>query len=489
MNQVLKLSSKFLKNIPMLFNRRQFKKSYRKLSHLEFDQVKLARQLGHHYKTFQRQPRSRKALFIGSLILITLTPLAIYLAKNPKEVRSWWNDNWQYRIKATITEQTGSSLTDFQVAITLDTASLITAGKLQTDCDDIRVYDSTHSTSQDYWIESCNTTATKIWLKQSFSANQAKYYYLYYGNPSAQNAETSGDNIFISFDDFEDTTLDSSKWTRINSGTASDSISNGQLTITGSGDWWDTSDTARIIVAQNSITTDYVAEARISSTASNYQRFLGLRASNSATNSRFVVLGLDENQSHISTYYRSSDGASAVYQGNDITTYTEPFNAIWKRNGSTLTGYIESTQVNQITSISDLNYPALTATAGTTVTFDHFFVRQYAATEPSSTSASEESGPGPISHWKFNEAVSASLSQPINQLEQHINIINQTYTVTGTNTGNLPADNSLGIIHWDSDKYPNATVYLEADLAVTGNGSYQGTATVSLFTTGGTSIT
>src|SRR3989344_2513731 len=131
--------------------------------------------------------RLRKVLSSILAILIVLTSIRFAFFK-PKEAKAWFNDNWQYRVKTTITEQTGGSLTDFQVAITLDTATLITAGKMKSDCADIRVYDGTNTQPQDFWVERCNNSTTRIWIKQSLSASEVKVFYTYYGNPGAVSA-------------------------------------------------------------------------------------------------------------------------------------------------------------------------------------------------------------------------------------------------------------------------------------------------------------
>ena len=97
---------------------------------------------------------------------------------------AWWDTNWQYRIPVTITETSGSSLTDYQVKITLDTASLISAGKMNNDCSDIRVVDSDDITALSFWIEdgTCNSTSTVIWAKvPSLTASSSKTIYVYYG--------------------------------------------------------------------------------------------------------------------------------------------------------------------------------------------------------------------------------------------------------------------------------------------------------------------
>jgi hypothetical protein len=80
---------------------------------------------------------------------------------------AWMDDNWAYRQTVAITNA-GTAQTDFQVAITLDTAALITAGKMQSDCDDIRITDLPRSDREaiyywgvsgkvlPYWIETNN---------------------------------------------------------------------------------------------------------------------------------------------------------------------------------------------------------------------------------------------------------------------------------------------------------------------------------------------
>jgi hypothetical protein len=97
-----------------------------------------------------------------------------------------------------------NDLNDYQILITIDTASLISQGKLKNDCSDIRFLDSDDKTLLNYWIESdCNTTNTKIWVKVPFIPSlTTKTIYVYYGNPSATSL-SNGDNTFIFFDDFE----------------------------------------------------------------------------------------------------------------------------------------------------------------------------------------------------------------------------------------------------------------------------------------------
>jgi len=125
---------------------------------------------------------------------------------------AWWNASWLYRRPVTINNtQNTNTLTDYQVLVTLDTASLITEGKMRDDCGDIRFVDSDGTTLLNYWIESgCNSTDTKIWVKvPEIPASSRKIIYVYYGNPNATSM-SNGTTTFDFFDDF--TTLDTNVW-------------------------------------------------------------------------------------------------------------------------------------------------------------------------------------------------------------------------------------------------------------------------------------
>jgi len=115
---------------------------------------------------------------------------------------AWFDSSWPYRKAITITNS-GSSLSDYPVKITLDTASLVSAGKLRSDGGDIRFTDSDGTTLLNYWIESgINTSTTVIWVKVPSILAGSKTIYFYYGNPQA-TSQSNGVNVFSFFDDFE----------------------------------------------------------------------------------------------------------------------------------------------------------------------------------------------------------------------------------------------------------------------------------------------
>ncbi len=114
---------------------------------------------------------------------------------------SWWNYSWKYRIPITIQENSGNTLTDYQVQLVIDTASLISQGKLRSDCGDLRftyLYSNGTEVEIPYWIESgCNTANTIIWIKvPEIPASGTATVYMYYGNPSA-TSESNKSQVFV----------------------------------------------------------------------------------------------------------------------------------------------------------------------------------------------------------------------------------------------------------------------------------------------------
>jgi len=70
---------------------------------------------------------------------------------------------WQYYVPVTITENSGATLTDYQVLLFVDTQTPIAAGKMNADGSDIRFAEDINGNSLlFYWIESgINTDSTK----------------------------------------------------------------------------------------------------------------------------------------------------------------------------------------------------------------------------------------------------------------------------------------------------------------------------------------
>lgn len=141
--------------------------------------------------------------------------------------------NYSYRRIVTINNTANPlTLTNHQISVTLDTATLISAGKMQSDCDDIRVKDTNQTTELSYWVGGCNTANTTIWFKvPSITGSSNKTVYIYYGDTSA-SSEVNGNNVFEFFDDFNTgSTYDSAKWTWFSGDGSTVSVTGGELVI------------------------------------------------------------------------------------------------------------------------------------------------------------------------------------------------------------------------------------------------------------------
>lgn len=116
---------------------------------------------------------------------------------------------WQYQKEITIKENSGKTLTDYQVLIELIGDDF--PSKAKSDGADMRFVD-TFGNELSYWIESWDYSgkSAKIWVKLSMiPASGETVITMRYGNPSATSM-SNGDAVFEFFDDFSQGNLD--KW-------------------------------------------------------------------------------------------------------------------------------------------------------------------------------------------------------------------------------------------------------------------------------------
>lgn len=300
-------------------------------------------------------------------------------------------DGWQYYRDITIDNtQNSNTLTNYQVMITLDTASLISEGKMRSDCGDIRITEADGTTTLSYWIEdgTCNTTNTHIWVKvPSIPASSTYTIQIWYGNSGATR-ESSISNTFIWGDDFEDGT---SKFSYEDSSYYSVVQDNGQygLEETSNGGW------TFAYTTGVSVDKDYVIEyssKRLSDSGS-----YGL-ASNP------VVKYIDSSNK---AFFQLRDDSDAVYYTEDVggsfsdktsssftMDLTNPFivkvvvddnyNAKMYVNGQEALSYTLSSTFQTSANVGWGGY-----SNGDTILY-WFFVRQYTATEPTTTVGTEQ---------------------------------------------------------------------------------------------------
>ncbi|MEI9914281.1 MAG: DUF2341 domain-containing protein [Candidatus Saccharibacteria bacterium] len=98
----------------------------------------------------------------------------------------------KYKVPITINNTANSgAVTNNNITFTLNTQSLISAGKMQSDCGDLRFLDSDGSNLRIMNIANCNTTTSTITLLiPSIPAASSKTITMYYGSPTVQTTES-----------------------------------------------------------------------------------------------------------------------------------------------------------------------------------------------------------------------------------------------------------------------------------------------------------
>ena len=119
-----------------------------------------------------------------------------------------WLADWDYRKGIDLSNSNSADLSYYQMGLSIDTQTLIAAGKMRADCGDLRFTDQNGLDSLSYWLESgCNTSQTRLWVKVPLiAASDSTKVYLYYGNPTASDV-SSGNAVFSLFDHFTSNTL------------------------------------------------------------------------------------------------------------------------------------------------------------------------------------------------------------------------------------------------------------------------------------------
>lgn len=379
--------------------------------------LKKIRHFPSQFSIWRRLNRKQQRYFeIGvAFLLIILVPLLFFVFNKTQKVdAAWFSDEWGYRQTVSLTSPS-SSVTDFQIQMTLNTATLIAAGKMQASCNDIRITDISGKLLP-HWIETgttgtngtaCNGTTTKIWTKVPSITTSGTAVYIYYGNPSAPNVE-DGNRVFLFFDDFSGSSINTSKWTVDNS--TGFSVTGGSLV--------GTSTTGRI----RSITTftgDYIAETRILTTTSPPNGFMTTGFWTSTTNGFGI---LDHNTT---SYYRNDSGwTNFVYNGtgqvNRDKVKVVGTTATYFRTGETsgsATGSDTNSGLSAETITIGERYDDTLTGQAYNASWDFMLARKAITTEPTvGAPSNEEKGLAPIAYWKFDEGqgpiANSSIFQP-----------------------------------------------------------------------------
>ncbi|NME70881.1 DUF2341 domain-containing protein [Flammeovirga aprica] len=196
----------------------------------------------------------------------------------------------------------GTIINDYQLKITINSEELISQDMMSSDGSDIRFKDQ-YGNILSYWIEdgSINTNQTNIWLRVPKIENGSNPIYFYYGNPHAV-AQSSGENTFLYFDDFNLSFLNQEKWdTSCATSDANFHFNNGKIVIEGGSD--NQPSNLSILQSKQSVNIPCTLEAKVDGISltgesvfgfkSKYQEGLVIGA-NAETSSGFIKRYTDD---------------------------------------------------------------------------------------------------------------------------------------------------------------------------------------------------
>ncbi|MDX1798599.1 MAG: NosD domain-containing protein, partial [Candidatus Lokiarchaeia archaeon] len=140
-------------------------------------------------------------------------------------LNNWWNSSFAYRVPLKLVNKYTKELPKgYSVNVSIDTANLISAGKMREDGKDLRII--WYNFTSDTWMElhrinetNFNTIDTRLWFKTQSSVNPNIYdgsYYLYYGCNDCNEPPTNKSKIYDFFDDFTQPDGPAIGWTVVN---------------------------------------------------------------------------------------------------------------------------------------------------------------------------------------------------------------------------------------------------------------------------------
>ncbi|OGH89919.1 MAG: hypothetical protein A2537_02720, partial [Candidatus Magasanikbacteria bacterium RIFOXYD2_FULL_36_9] len=134
-----------------------------------------------------------------------------------KAATNWYNSSWGFRDQITVTNYTGTALTDYPVKISITTTSANFWSKVESNGASVRFVDSDGTTLLSHYAESFDYTGntSTIWVKMpSLAARASTTIYMYYTNSGASDT-SNGNNVFTFFENFASDTIDATKWVEL----------------------------------------------------------------------------------------------------------------------------------------------------------------------------------------------------------------------------------------------------------------------------------
>jgi len=257
-------------------------------------------------------------------------------------------------------------------------------------------------TELNYWLESKTDSSTAtFWVKIPSLINGSNTIYMYYGNSLVTTA-SNGNNVFVLFDDFSASSIDTNKWTTgymcheknkmfatTASGWSTPSISSGRLSLggtrTSSNTITEDGTTAgwlgRSVYSKNEISlTNFVMES---------STYMSQTSSGTYVNQYHTLYsGIGINKTTVGYYHGIGTGNAGSWIRNTIT-YINAGTSTWKVNGNIVSSQSTTLSTRKV----GVGFVHRAPSAAVTFYVDWIFVRQYSAVEPTFILNSEENRP------------------------------------------------------------------------------------------------
>jgi len=305
--------------------------------------------------------------------------------------QNWMDSSWTRRKPITITNNSGNTLTNYQIKLTVSYDS-----DMQPDFDDLRFTNSDGMTQLNYWIESYTASSSAtVWLKIPSLPISGKTIYMYYGNAAAADA-SNGNAVFDFFDDFEGTSIDTTKW---QVDTSSYSVSNSILRI----------NVGAVSVKDAlsfNLNDGYILEGKIQyhDTINAYSGTLSAQSSHytQGSNSGADATNLCMRNKNLNVHRWTGDGSVSGYNQGHSNVFTSDNNTWYILGAKFYSGGLKLTKNRtEMESYSfswnkNIEYISIGAFHGSSTynvqdtSYDWVLIRKYTFTEPTATFGAEE---------------------------------------------------------------------------------------------------
>jgi hypothetical protein len=144
-----------------------------------------------HESPIHKSPKikihTRTWVALGLILVLSPIILLTVLKPSPAEAE-WFDESYAYRQSFSFTHDADIAA-QRAITVTFDNAEMITAGAMQSDCDDVRFTDINGKVLLHDLTSTCNNASATYEAIFNSIINGSNVGYIYYGNPSAINAE------------------------------------------------------------------------------------------------------------------------------------------------------------------------------------------------------------------------------------------------------------------------------------------------------------